>query len=128
MPGIRLNLLVLRSARPEQSVRFYTAFGLSFEREQHGYGPEHFSATLGSLILEIYPRRSVDDSTAATRLGFQVEALDPLLGRLREWDGALLSGPEDSPWGRRAVIKDPDGHRIELVEVGAMISLEAERQ
>lgn len=28
--------------------------------------------------------------------------------------GKLLQQPQDSPWGRRAVLADPDGHRVEL--------------
>jgi predicted enzyme related to lactoylglutathione lyase len=28
----------------------------------------------------------------------------------------VISAPKDSDWGRRAVVADPDGHRIELLE------------
>ncbi|MEO1377500.1 MAG: VOC family protein [Cyanobacteria bacterium J06635_10] len=27
----------------------------------------------------------------------------------------VLSSPQDSQWGRRAVILDPDGYKVELV-------------
>jgi hypothetical protein len=27
-----------------------------------------------------------------------------------------LTSPRDSPWGRRAVIRDLDGHSVELIE------------
>jgi hypothetical protein len=28
----------------------------------------------------------------------------------------VVSPPQETEWGRRAVIADPDGHRVELVE------------
>jgi len=27
----------------------------------------------------------------------------------------IVNGPHDSPWGRRAVVRDFDGHTVELV-------------
>jgi predicted enzyme related to lactoylglutathione lyase len=29
----------------------------------------------------------------------------------------VVSEPRDSPWGRRAVVDDPEGQRVELVSV-----------
>ncbi len=34
---------------------FYAGRGLGLVREQHGRGPEHWSARLGGLVLELYP-------------------------------------------------------------------------
>jgi hypothetical protein len=50
-----LNLLVIRSAIPEQLAEFYRQLGMVFERHQHGNGPLHFSTQIGSTLLEIYP-------------------------------------------------------------------------
>ncbi|MEO0934126.1 MAG: VOC family protein [Cyanobacteria bacterium J06641_2] len=39
-----------------------------------------------------------------------------MVEELQAIETVILSPPKDSPWGRRAVILDPDGHKIELVD------------
>lgn len=115
-PTPNLNLVVLRSADPARAVAFYERLGLQFERHRHGDGPEHLAAAAGSVVLEIYPRRDESDSTRSVRLGFRVAGLDRLLEELGRCGTPVVVPPRDSPWGRRAVVDDPDGHRVELVE------------
>jgi catechol 2,3-dioxygenase-like lactoylglutathione lyase family enzyme len=108
-----MSLVVLQSADLEAAKDFYSALGLEFVEEQHGSGPRHFSTTLGSLVLEIYPRRT-DRPSAPARLGFRVPSLDQTLEVLRRRRARIVREPTDSPWGRRAVVDDPDGNQIEL--------------
>lgn len=113
MADIFLNLVVIRSVNIEHSVQFYKLLGLNFIKHQHGNGPEHYASELGMLVFEIYPHI---DPVTPTRIGFQVNSLDSLFGKLQESNVHVISPPKDSPWGRRAVVVDPDGHRVELVE------------
>lgn len=113
-PTPRLSLVVVRVSSLEDARRFYSdVFGLRFAREQHGSGPVHFSADLDGALVELYPGQA---PIAPMTLGFTVEDLDALLERLEASDGRLTYGPRASPWGRRAVIRDPDGHRVEIME------------
>ena len=110
----QLNLLVIRAADVSASVSFYeTLTGEPFAAEKHGNGPEHFSAKLGAVLLEIYPL--ADQSPSNVRLGFEVADLDETVSRIRTGGFEIVSEPKDSPWGRRAVAADPDGNRIELL-------------
>jgi lactoylglutathione lyase len=111
-----LSLIVIRSLNPDHAVRFYRALGLHFERHRHGSGPEHYAAEVGSVVLEIYERGGPTDSTEATRLGFQVSNLKDSLVAARSTGGTVLVEPKRSPWGERAVVLDPDGHRVELTQ------------
>ena len=113
----RLNLIVLRAAEPERLAGFYAALGLSFETHRHGKdGPEHQAAEVGGLVFEIYPLAG-GTPTAGTRVGFTVsESVDAAVARLVEAGGSVVSLPKPSPWGRRAVLTDPEGHRVELTE------------
>ena len=95
---------------------FYSRLGLEFSQHQHGSGPEHFAAELGSGVFEIYPLSPNGPSTLGTRIGFSVPSLDSTIAALADCPEAILSPPKDSEWGRRAVIADPDGHRIELLQ------------
>ncbi|MEO0377724.1 MAG: VOC family protein [Cyanobacteria bacterium P01_A01_bin.17] len=109
-----LNLLVIRSSNIEESRRFYECLGLSFELHQHDKGAQHFAAEHHGLVFEIYPAQGKD--TTATRLGFAVEKLDQVLAELIASGGKARETPKESPWGRRAVVVDPDGHKVELLE------------
>jgi predicted enzyme related to lactoylglutathione lyase len=99
-----------------RAVAFYTRLGLRFSQHRHGNGPEHFSAELSGTVFEIYPAAQDGSSTLGTRIGFSVPSVDAALAAIADYPGAILSPPKNSQWGRRAVITDPDGHRIELVE------------
>jgi len=110
----RLNLLVLRSPDPERLKTFYEGMGMAFDRHRHGTGPEHFGCKVGTVLLEIYPLKEENSSTAGTRIGFEVDDVVEMVTRLTAVGGVLISPPKNSPWGLRAVLVDPDGHRIEL--------------
>ncbi len=116
MNNITLNLVVLRSADASRAVTFYTRLGLQFSRHRHGQGPEHFAAELPGGVFEIYPLAPGGAPTTGTRIGFRVASVDVALAALTDYPAAVISPAKDSEWGRRAVIADPDGHRVELVQ------------
>jgi lactoylglutathione lyase len=111
-----LNLLVLKAEDPDQLCRFYSGLGLRFIREQHGNGPVHHASELGGSVFEIYPRKPEEPSTTATRLGLTVPSLDAALLAVRSANGVVLREPSEYRQGRRAVVCDPEGHKVELVE------------
>jgi predicted enzyme related to lactoylglutathione lyase len=114
-PAITLNLVVLRAADLERAERFYTALGLQFQRERHGSGPEHLTSQLGSVLLEIYPGAE-GETTRAVRIGLVVPSADKAVTAAAAHGGQVVTAAKMSPWGRRAVVCDPEGHRVELVE------------
>lgn len=115
MPPI-LSLFVLRSGNIESAKDFFSVLGLVFREEKHGKGPRHYAATLGSLVLEIYPCQG--SPPAPVRLGFRVPSVDTTVEMLRARGVRIASEAKDSPWGRRAVVEDPDGNHVELSSLG----------
>jgi len=113
--AVALSLVVIQARNLEAATQFYQCLGLALKREQHGRGPEHFAAEVGSAVFEVYPCR---DSTlvGTIRIGFEVPFLEQTVGVLRSQSAKILTEPHDSPWGRRAVVQDPDGNRVELTE------------
>lgn len=111
-----LNLVVIRARDIERLAGFYSVLGLSFKKHRHGDGPEHLSSSVGGAIFEIYPMRTADEGTTSTRLGFTVKSLETTIRRLRQAHATILSEPRDSEFGRRAVVKDFEGHKVELYE------------
>jgi lactoylglutathione lyase len=116
MTEIQLNLIVIRSIDLEKSVKFYQMIGLDFVKHRHGNGLEHLSSQIGQLTFEIYPQIANADTTKGTRLGFQVINLDSIVFKLQQEGVSIVVKPTESEWGRRAVVLDPDGHRVELIQ------------
>jgi len=110
-----LSLLVLRAVDPGRLARFYGAFGLSFRTEQHGNGPLHHACDLNGSVLEIYPASSASPRTSGARLGFCVSSIDQALKACGS-EARIITAPHESEWGYRAVLQDPEGHKIELTE------------
>lgn len=110
-----VNLVVLRSGEIDRAVTFYNAMGLSFTKHRHGTGPEHYSSEVAGFVFEIYPLGSNQQPTTSARIGFSVDDVDSAVRSLEEAGGEVISTPKDSEWGRRAVLKDLDGHSVELI-------------
>ncbi|MFN0053011.1 MAG: VOC family protein [Planctomycetales bacterium] len=51
----------------------------------------------------------------SVRIGFAIDEVDAIVPKLEIAAGTVVTKPQDSEWGRRAVLKDPDGHAVEIV-------------
>ena len=109
-----LKLVVIRSRDIERLAQFYSVLGLAFTKHSHGKGPEHLSAVVGETAFEIYPARGSGDCTIPTRLGFSVKSLPEVIRQLREMNVEVLEKPAETEYGIRAVVKDFEGHKVEL--------------
>jgi lactoylglutathione lyase len=111
-----LNLLVLRAADIERTGSFYSVLGLSLVQEKHGCGPVHYSCDLGTMVLEIYPAGSIGAEPGTGMMGFTVSSLSHVLPMIESMGCSIVTAPASSDRGLRAVVKDPDGRRVELIE------------
>lgn len=115
-----LNLLVIRAKKPEMLAAFYNKLGLTFQEEQHGSGPKHFCSSNGGSIFEIYPLKNPAEGTQNTRLGFMVDSIDGVINAIGDKTRVLVPPANfdvNRPGlNRRAVLIDPEGHKVELVE------------
>jgi catechol 2,3-dioxygenase-like lactoylglutathione lyase family enzyme len=109
-PDAALKLLVLRCADVERSRRFYEAIGQVFVREQHDGGPVHYSTHLGEVVLELYPRTT---STVAVRVGIAVPDVRSVVSAAQALEHCVSQfDPEKE--SAFAVLRDPDGNKVEL--------------
>ncbi|MEU8041090.1 hypothetical protein [Streptosporangium sp. NPDC049078] len=93
---IHASLIVIYTDQLDACHGFYSRLGLTFVKEQHGAGPEHYAATLDGTVFELYPATSRRPATGSLRLGFTVPA-----------DAVTLSPG-------RHVLTDPDDRVVEL--------------
>src|SRR5579863_6057663 len=106
----QLNLVVLRSSDIDRAAAFYREMGLSFTKHAHGSGPEHYASKVNGFVFEIYPLTAKSSPTTGTRIGFKVDSIDGMVASLSKIGATVVTPPTDSEWGRRAVIKDFEGH------------------
>jgi lactoylglutathione lyase len=112
---MELRLIVVRTADMARLADFYTLLGLKFEYHKHGKSPFHYSATIGSTTLEIYPLVKVQsEADKELRLGFAVDDFDTIIQLLKEKNTEFLSEPMLTDYGFMTIVKDPDGRKIEL--------------
>lgn len=113
-----LRLIVIRTTDLSRSALFYRSLSIELTEERHGKGPLHLTAKLGELVLEIYPAKTPSEADAGTRLGFAVGDLPETIHQLKSQNVEIVQETEQSPWGLRAIIKDPDGRLVELYQSG----------
>ncbi len=89
---------------------------MNFELHAHGKGPKHYASEAAGFVFEIYPHKNDNDDTRGTRIGFRVNDVDKVVSLLSNSEATIVTDPTDTEWGRRAVVKDFDGHTVELVE------------
>ncbi len=114
MVSPNLNLVVIRTKDLDRAKSFYELLGMTFERHAHGNGPEHLSFENRSIVFELYPHVEGQPTTESTRIGFSVPDVDKVVARITAVGGVVHRQPKDSPWGRRAVVRDFDNHFVEL--------------
>ena len=114
MADVSLSLLVLKTFRLDELRAFYHTLGIEFTEEQHGKGPRHLAGMVGDLVLEFYPVASDGPIDSTTRLGFAVEKLDEVFAAFQAFGSPVVTPPQKSEWGYRAVVRDPDGRAVEI--------------
>jgi lactoylglutathione lyase len=119
-----LNLLVIRAQQPEKLAAFYSKLGLTFHEEQHGSGPKHFCSSQNGVVFEIYPLKNPAEGTQNTRIGFLVDSIDNIINTLEDKTRILVppTNTDKTRLGttRYAVLIDPEGHKVELVDSSPM--------
>lgn len=109
---MKINLLVLRTSKLEDLRRFYSNLGAKFQLEKHGNGPEHYAATISDgFVLELYPILDGATPDSGLRIGLKVDDLEKTLRSLGE-----TTPPRHTLRGLCALVRDPDGRTIELLQ------------
>jgi catechol 2,3-dioxygenase-like lactoylglutathione lyase family enzyme len=117
MENVTLSLVVLKTRQVDALRGFYGSLGIELAQEQHGKGPVHFAGRVGDVVLEVYPLP--EDGTpvdGTTRLGFVVSRLAEVVQALQDLGNPVVTEPQATQWGIRAVVRDPDGRAVELYQ------------
>jgi len=114
---MKLGLIVIKTRQLMALKTQYELLGLKFDYQQHGRGDFHYSTQFGDTTFEIYPLpTSVLKADDTTRLGFVLPHLETKVAELVKTDWKVIAHPKETDFGFRAIVKDLDGRRVELVE------------
>lgn len=114
-----IDAAIFTAADPERTARFYRALGLPLEEERHDDGPLHYACDVGGAHIAVYGAPKAKSRPArkhSAMLGFRVANLVKTLGALKRVGAKVVVEPQKVPWGRRAIVQDPDGRKVELNE------------
>ncbi|MFK7922429.1 MAG: VOC family protein [Bacteroidia bacterium] len=118
---MNFKLIVIRTKKIEELIRFYEFLGMSFEYHKHGNGPYHYSSVLNELVFEIYPEVSEINHTTALRLGIELKDVETILEKLKSADQPIVKMPRMTKYGLVSIVEDPDGRKIEISEEGTFV-------
>lgn len=121
MTTMTLGLIVVYVSDMQRSTEFYEMLGMAFQDEKHGSGPVHVSTELGDTVLELYPQGGREASRI--RLGLRVDDVAAILASVAtikpDGDSVAATMPYCRGTELVAVVQDPDGNKVELVQACA---------
>ena len=82
---------------------------------REGVRPAVESKTIGSHAAN--KGDDCEERVSMNKPKLSLVAVDAIVQRLEEAGAKVVFAPKSSPWGRRAVVEDPDGHRVELTDL-----------
>jgi len=114
----RIDALVLSSHEVKKTADFYKSLGLDLVEEKHGDGPLHYACEFGGCHFAIFESKEgkapAQEFGGSTKIGFNVDDVDLFFEKSIELGATEKLKPDNAPWGRNAVVIDPDGRTIEF--------------
>jgi len=114
----KVGAVILLVSNMEKSVAFYKdTLGLPIKTRSSDW-TEFFS---NKTVLALHPaKKKAGMKTGAGMLvGFEVGDFDTTVRKLQEKNVSFYKKPKQEPFGKHAIIKDPDGHLISIAEIKA---------
>ena len=104
---IKLELIVLKSHEIEIIKSFYENIGISFLKEKHGNGIEHYSSLNIEPAIEIYPSNKNEKNHICLFLKVKnIESYVDMYLKKNKIKYEVV--------GNRVYLRDPDDNRIEV--------------
>jgi lactoylglutathione lyase len=112
----RVGAVILLVSDMENSIRFYKeTLNLPLKSQSEDW-TEFFA---NGTVLALHPAKKKNTSKTGsnTLIGFMVDDLDATAKYLKEKNVKFFKEPKDEPFGKHAIIQDPDGHLISIAQM-----------
>jgi lactoylglutathione lyase len=112
----KLGLVMIVVRNMERSVAFYRdVLGLKLLIQQDNWS----QLDAGNILIGLHPdgdEVKVSPTTGMS-IGIYVDDMDKAVAEIRSRFGKIAVGPRRDPFGRWALVFDPDGYSIQIVEM-----------
>ena len=112
----RIGAVILLVSDMKKSLMFYRdTLGMELKKESDDWIEfiKH-----GTTVLALHPtkKRKITKNNSML-VGFNVSNLESVCNELEKKDVKFYKKLTEEPFGKHAIIKDPDGHLISLIEI-----------
>jgi lactoylglutathione lyase len=120
----KVGAVILLVSNMEKSIKFYSeTLELPIKTRSNDW-TEFFNR---DAVLALHPapkKKSILKRGSGTLVGFEVTDLSSTVKKLREKRVKFFKKPKEEPFGKHAIVQDPDGHLISIAEINEKSSEE----
>ncbi len=113
----KVGAVILLVSNMEKSIKFYSdTLELPVKTRSKDW-TEFFN---NDTVLALHPapeKKKMLKTGSGTLVGFEVTDLDSTVKKLREKKVKFFKRPKEEPFGKHAIVQDPDGHLISIAEL-----------
>jgi lactoylglutathione lyase len=117
LPFRKVGAVILLVSNMEKSIKFYSeTLELPIKTRSKDWTEFFNNDTV--LALHPAPKKKTKLKTGSgTLVGFEVTDLDSTVKKLKERRVKFFKRPKEEPFGKHAIVQDPDGHLISIAEI-----------
>lgn len=113
----KVGAVILLVSNMEKSIRFYSDI-LELPVKSRARDWTEFFKNDTVLALHPAPKKKKTLKTGSGILiGFEVTDLDSTVKKLKEKRVKFFKKPKEEPFGKHAIVQDPDGHLISIAQI-----------
>lgn len=112
----KVGAVILLVSNMEKSIKFYKdTLGLPVKTKSKDW-TEFFNK---DTVLALHPAKKKGKIQAGSGMliGFEVSDLDATVKSLKAKRVKFFKKPKEEPFGKHAIIQDPDGHLVSIAEI-----------
>lgn len=113
----KVGAVILLVSNMEKSIKFYSdTLELPIKSRSKDW-TEFFN---NDTVLALHPapeKKKMLKTGSGTLVGFEVTDLDSTVKKLKEKRVKFFKRPKEEPFGKHAIVQDPDGHLISIAEL-----------
>jgi len=110
-----IGAVILLVSDMKRSTKFYRdTLGMKLKKQSKDW--TEFSE--GGTVLAIHPaKKKKVKKNNSMLVGFSVSDFDDVIGALKKKRAKFYKKPKEEPFGKHAIIQDPDGHLISIMQM-----------
>jgi predicted enzyme related to lactoylglutathione lyase len=111
----KIGAVILLVSDMKRSTKFYSeTLGMKLKKKSKDW--TEFSE--GGTVLAIHPaKRKRIKKNNSMLVGFSVSDFDDVINGLKKKKAKFFKKPKEEPFGKHAIIQDPDGHLISIMQM-----------